>query len=190
LGAAPRRRQSSLRAAVVLDLTDRCRYWGYDRPMKTRIFAWSAVLALLVPAAATAQTDGDAVADRPGIGTLVSSLDGLDREVRELQSLGRLTRADIRVVSIGSALNPDEIATFQDAIARNRTAVDELRKFVTTSDVAVIGDDTVPIALREYLGDAGIAVSDIVAVNVTGATVTFFVGESPIEIGPDVLEEI
>jgi hypothetical protein len=158
--------------------------------MKTRIFAWSAVLALLVPAAATAQTDGDAVADRPGIGTLVSSLDGLDREVRELQSLGRLTRADIRVVSIGSALNPDEIATFQDAIARNRTAVDELRKFVTTSDVAVIGDDTVPIALREYLGDAGIAVSDIVAVNVTGATVTFFVGESPIEIGPDVLEEI
>jgi hypothetical protein len=152
--------------------------------MKMRIFAWSAALALLVPAAATGQTDGDAVADRPGIGTLVSSLDGLDREVRELQSLGRLTRADIRVVAIGSALNPDEIATFQDAVARNRTAVDELRKFVTTSDVAVIGDDTVP-TLREYLGDAGIAVSDIVAVNVTGATVTFFVGESPIEIGPE-----
>jgi hypothetical protein len=158
--------------------------------MKTRIFAWSAALALLVPAAATGQTDGDAVADRPGIGTLVSSLDGLDREVLELQSLGRLTRADIRVIGIGGALNPDEIATFQDAVARNRTAIDELRKFVTTSDVAVIGDDTVPIALRDYLGDAGIAVSDIVAVNVTGATVTFFVGESPIEIGPDDREEI
>ena len=37
--------------------------------------------------------------------------------------------------------------------------------------------------LREYLGDAGIAVSDIVAVSVTGATVTFFVGEAPVEIG-------
>jgi len=153
--------------------------------MKTRIFAWSATLALLVPAAATGQTNGDAVADRPGIGTLVSSLDGLDREVRELQSLGRLTRADIRVVDIAGALNANEIATFQDAIARNRTAVDELRKFLTTTDVAVIGDDTVPIALREYLADAGIAVSDIVAVNVTGATVTFFVGESAIEIGPE-----
>ena len=153
--------------------------------MKMRILAWSAALALLVPAVATGQTDGDAVVDRPGIGTIVSSLDGLDREVHELQSLGRLTRADIRVIGIGSALNPDEIATFQDAIARNRTAVDELRKFVTTSDVAVIGDDTMPIALREYLGDAGIAVSDLVAVNVTGATVTFFVGESPIEIRPE-----
>lgn len=158
--------------------------------MKMQVFAWSAALALLVPAAATGQVNGDAVADRPGIGTLVSSLDGLDGEVRELQSLGRLTRADIRVVDIGSALNPDEIATFEDAIARNRTAVDELRKFLPTTDVAVIGDDTVPIALREYLSDAGIAVSDIVAVNVTGATVTFFVGESPIQIEPEVGEEI
>jgi hypothetical protein len=151
--------------------------------MKTRIVACIAALALLVPAAAIGQAEGvDAVADRPGIGTLVAALDGLDRQVQELQSLGRLTRADIRVVGIGSALNSDEIATFQDAIARNRTAIDELRKFVTTSDVAVIGDDTVPIALRDYLGDAGVAVSHIVAVNVTGTTVTFFVGESPIEI--------
>jgi hypothetical protein len=151
--------------------------------MKMRIIAWNVALALLVPAAAIGQAEGvDAVADRPGIGTLVSSLDGLDREVQELQSLGRLTRADIRVVGIGGALNPDEVATFHDALARNRTAIDELRKFVTTSDVAVIGDDTVPIALRDYLGEAGVAVSDIVAVNVTGNTVTFFVGESPIEI--------
>ncbi|CAN5850553.1 hypothetical protein BH20GEM1_BH20GEM1_12090 [soil metagenome] len=151
--------------------------------MKTRIIAWNLALALLAPAAAIGQTEGvDAVADRPGIGTLVSSLDGLDREVQDFQSLGRLTRADIRVVGIGSALNPDEIATFHDALARNRTAIDELQKFVTTSDVVVIGDDTVPIALRDYLGEAGIAVSDIVAVNVTGNTVTFFVGESPIEI--------
>jgi hypothetical protein len=147
--------------------------------MRTRIVALSAALAVLAPAAAIGQTDDvDAVADQPGIGTLVSSLDRLELEVQELQSLGRLTPADVRVVGIGSALAGDEFATFQDAVARNRTEIDELRKFLTTSDVAVIGDDTVPIALRDYLGDAGVGLSDVVAVNVTGTTVTFFVEQS------------
>lgn len=147
--------------------------------MEKRILVLSAALALAIPAAASGQTDRvEAVAARPGIGTLVTALDGLEREVHELQSLGGLREADIRAVGIGSALADDEIATFQDALSRNRAEIVEMRKFLTTTDLAVIADDAARIPLRDYLGYAGIGVRDIVALSVMGGTVTLFVEDA------------
>ena len=151
--------------------------------MRIRILVLSATLALVVPGSANGQTDGvEAVTARPGIGTIVTALEGLDGEVRELQSLGRLTPTDIRAQGIGSALEDDEIATFQDALSKNRGEIVEMRKFLTTADVTVVEDDNVPIPLREYLGYTGIAVDDIVALNVTGGSVTLFVDDALLQV--------
>ena len=147
--------------------------------MNTRIPFLIVTFAIALPATAVAQAGGtDAVVDRPGIGTLVPALDRVDSETNELQALGRLALADLRVVRVGSVLDSDDRATFEEALAKNRTQVGELRKFLTTTDLQIVGADDVSMTFQDYLDGNDIGVSDVVAVNVTGGTVTLFVDES------------
>ena len=151
--------------------------------MNTRVPFLIVTFAIALPATAAAQAGGtDAVVDRPGIGTLVPALAGVESETHELQALGRLALADLRVVRVGSVLDGDDRATFEGVLAKNRTQVDELRKFLTTTDLQIVGADDVAMTFRDYLDENDIGVNDVVAVNVTGATVTLFVDESPVEI--------
>lgn len=143
-----------------------------------RILGLLAAFAV-VPAAALGQTgSADSAADRPGIGTLVSALDRVGSEMNELQALGRLPLADLQVVRVGNVLDGNDIATFEEALAKNRTQVDELRKFLTTTDLQIVGADEVSMTFRDYLDGNDVGVSDIVAVNVSGGKVTLFVDES------------
>ena len=146
------------------------------------LLGFLAAFALVVPANAFAQAGAESAVDRPGIGTLIPALDRTDGEVNELRSLGRLALADLRLVRVASVLDGDDRATFESALARNRTQVDDLRKFLTTTDLQIVGADDVSMTLRDYLDDNDVGVSDVVAVNVTSATVTLFVDESAVEI--------
>ena len=146
------------------------------------LLGFLAAFALVVPATAFAQAGAESAVDRPGIGTLIPALDRTDGEVNELQSLGRLALADLRLVRVASVLDGDDRATFEEALAKNRTQVDDLRKFLTTTDLQIVGADDVAMTFRDYLDDNDVGVSDVVAVNVTGATVTLFVDESAVEI--------
>ncbi|MGH7567233.1 MAG: hypothetical protein ACREK2_10425 [Gemmatimonadota bacterium] len=147
--------------------------------MNTRIPFLIVTFAIALPATAIAQAGGtDAVVDRPGIGTLVPALDRVDSETNELQALGRLALADVRVARVGSVLDGDDRATFEEALAKNRTKVDELRKFLTTTDLQIVGADDVAMTFRDFLDGNDVEVSDVVAVSVSGGTVTLFVDES------------
>ncbi len=141
------------------------------------------ILVLVAPAAARGQAGAESAADRPGIGTLVPALDRVESETHELQSLGRLALGDLRVVRVGSILGVDERAAFEDALARNRTRVDELRKFLATTDLQVVGADDVAMTLSEYLNGNDVGVRQVVAVSVSGGAVTLFVDEPELEVG-------
>jgi hypothetical protein len=146
------------------------------------LLGFLAAFALVVPATAFAQAGAESAVDRPGIGTLIPALDRSDTEANELQALGRLALGDLQVVRVGSVLDGGDRATFEEALAKNRTQIEELRKFLTTTDLQIVGADDVSMTLRDYLDDNDVGVSDVVAVNVTGATVTLFVDESAVEI--------
>ena len=149
----------------------------------SRILSLAAVLALLAPAAAYAQAGAESAVDRPGIGTLVPALDRVESETNELQSLGRLALGDLRVVLVGSVIGGEERGTFEDALARNRTQVDELRKFLSTTDLQVVGADEVTMTLGEYLNGNDVGVREVVAVDVAGSAVTLYVDEPEVEVG-------
>lgn len=148
-----------------------------------RILCLISVLAMAPPDAAHGQAGADSVADRPGIGTLIPALDRVESETNELQSLGRLALGDLRVVRVGSVLGGDERGTFEEALARNRTQVDELRQFLSTTDLQVVGEDEVAMTLREYLNGNDVGIRQVVAVSVTGGAVTLFVDEPELEVG-------
>ena len=141
------------------------------------------VAILAAPAAARGQVGTESAADRPGIGTLVPALDRVESETHELQSLGRLALDDLRVVRVGSVLGVDERGAFEDALARNRTQVDELRKFLGTTDLQVVGADDVTMSLAEYLNGNDVGVRQVVAISVSGGAVTLFVDEPELEVG-------
>ena len=148
-----------------------------------RILSLAAVLALVAPAVAYAQAGAESATDRPGIGTLVPALDRVGSETSELQSLGRLTLGDLRVVRVASVIGSEERGTFGDALARNRTQVDELRKFLSTTDLQVVGADEVTMTLGEYLSGNDVGVREVVAVDVAGNAVTLYVDEPEVEVG-------
>lgn len=148
-----------------------------------RILRLTVILTLAAPVVAYAQAGAESAADRPGIGTLVPALDRLESETNELQSLGRLALADLRVVRVESVLAGDERGTFEEALARNRTQVDELRQFLSTTDLQVVGDDEVAMTLRDYLNGNDVGVRQVVAVSVSGGAVTLFVDEPELEVG-------
>ncbi|HYO46800.1 MAG TPA: hypothetical protein VEY33_08950 [Gemmatimonadota bacterium] len=100
--------------------------------------------------------------------------------MNELQALGSLALADVRVVNVEVVLDGDDLSVFDEALAKNRTVVDELRKFLTTTDIRITGADNVAITFRDYLSDNEVGVSDVVAVGVSGGTVTLFV-DNPTE---------
>jgi len=77
----------------------------------------------------------------------------------------------------------DERATYEDALARNRTQVDELRKFLSTSDLQVVGSDATTITLGEYLNGNEVGAREVIAVDVTGGAVTLFVDQPEAVIG-------
>jgi hypothetical protein len=140
-------------------------------------------LCLAGPVAARAQEGVESAVDRPGIGTLVPALDRVESETNELQSLGRLSLGDLRVVRVGSVIATEERETFEEAVARNRTQVDELRKFLSTTDLQVVGADEVTMTLGEYLNGNDVGVREVVAVDVAGGAVTLFVDEPEVEVG-------
>ncbi|HET6638880.1 MAG TPA: hypothetical protein VFH82_08880 [Gemmatimonadota bacterium] len=142
-----------------------------------------ALLSFAVPAAALGQAGAESAADQPGIGTLVPALDRVESETHELQALGRLAIGDLRVVRVGSVIAGDERATYEDALARNRTQVDELRKFLSTSDLQVVGSDATTITLGEYLNGNEVGAREVIAVDVTGGAVTLFVDQPEAVIG-------
>lgn len=168
----------------VLNLTDPSSATGYDRAMRSlRALPWILLLTLAAPAAALGQTGAESAADRPGIGTIVPALDRVGDETNQLQSLGRLAVGDLRVVRVAGVVADDERATFEEALARNRTQVDELRQFLRTADLQVVGDDEVSMTLREYLNGNDVGVRQVVAVSVSGGAVTLFVDEPELEVG-------
>ena len=138
---------------------------------------WILCLIPFVLSAPSAAFGQDTAADRPGIGTLVPALDRVETETNELQSLGRLALGDLRVVRVGSVIGDAERETFEDALARNRTQVDELRKFLSTTDLQVVGADEVTMTMGEYLNGHDVGVREVVAVDVAGGAVTLFVDE-------------
>ncbi len=144
---------------------------------------WIGFLALGAPAAALGQAGAESATDRPGIGTLVPALDRVEDETNELQSLGRVAVGDLRVVRVAGVVAGDERATFEEALARNRTQVDELRSFLRTTDLQVVGADAATMTLREYLNGNDVGIRQVVAVSVTGSAVTLFVDESELEVG-------
>jgi hypothetical protein len=148
-----------------------------------RILRLIVMLGLAAPAAAYAQAGAESAVDRPGIGTLVPALDRVQSETNELQALGRLSLGDLQVVRVGSVIVGEERGTFEEALARNRTQVDELRKFLSTTDLQVVGADEVTMTLGEYLSGNDVGVREVVAVDVAGAAVTLFVDEPEVEIG-------
>ncbi len=144
-----------------------------------RILGLLAVFAVVAPTAAFGQTgSADAAVDQPGIGTVVFALDRVGSERNELQAVGRLALANLRVVRVRSVLDAADLPLFEETLAKNRTEVDELRKFLTTTDVAILGADNVAMTFRDYLADNDVAVNDVVTVDVSGGTVTLFVDES------------
>ncbi len=148
-----------------------------------RVVSFAALLALVAPAAAQAQAGAESAVDRSGIGTLVPALDRVESEANELQSLGRVVLGDLRVVRVASVIASAERGTFEDALARNRTQVDELRKFLSTTDLQVVGADEVTMTLGEYLTGNDVGVREVVAVDVAGGAVTLYVDEPEVEIG-------
>ena len=142
-----------------------------------------ALLSFAVPAVALGQAGAESATDQPGIGTLVPALDRVESETHELQALGRVALGDLRVVRVGSVIAGDERGTFEDALARNRTQVDDLRKFLSTSDLQVVGADETTMTLGEYLNGNDVGVREVVAVDVTGGAVTLFVDEPETEVG-------
>ncbi|HET6361485.1 MAG TPA: hypothetical protein VFH11_05450 [Gemmatimonadota bacterium] len=148
-----------------------------------RVFRLIVMLVLAAPVAAYAQAGAESTVDRPGIGTLVPALDRVESETNELQALGRLSLGDLQVVRVGSVIGGEERGTFEEALARNRTQVEELRKFLSTTDLQVVGADEVTMRLGEYLSGNDVGVREVVAVDVTGAAVTLFVDEPEVEIG-------
>ena len=84
---------------------------------------------------------------------------------------------------VGSVIGNDERGTFEEALARNRTQVDELRKFLSTADLQVVGADEVTMTLGEYLNGNDVGVREVVAVDVAGGAVTLFVDEPEVEVG-------
>jgi hypothetical protein len=148
-----------------------------------RIFPVLVLAALGAPAAVFGQAAAESAVDRPGIGTLVPALDRVESETNELQSLGRLALGDLRVVRVGSVLATGERGAFEDALARNRTQVDELRRFLSTADLQVVGADEVAMTLGEYLNGNDVGVREVVAVDVAGSAVTLFVDEPELEVG-------
>jgi hypothetical protein len=140
-------------------------------------------LCLATAAAAFGQSGTDSTTDRPGIGTIVPALDRVDGETHELQSLGRLAIGDLRIVRIAAVVAGDDRGTFEEALARNRTRVDELRQFLSTTDLQVVGDDDVTMTLGEYLNGNDVGVRQVVAVSVSGGAVTLFVDEAELEVG-------
>jgi hypothetical protein len=141
------------------------------------------VLSLTGPLTAYAQAGAESAVDRPGIGTLVPAIDRVETETNELQSLGRLALGDLRVVRVGGVVAAEDRGTFEEALARNRTQVDELRKFLSTSDLQVIGADEATMTLGEYLNGNDVGVREVVAVDVAGGAVTLFVDEPEVEVG-------
>ena len=148
-----------------------------------RILPVLVLAALGAPAAAHAQVGADSATDRPGMGTLVPALDRVETETNELQSLGRLALGDLRVVRVRGVIGDAERGTFEDALARNRTQIEELRKFLSTTDLQVVGADEVPMTMGEYLNGHDVGVREVVAVDVAGAAVTLFVDDPEVEIG-------
>jgi hypothetical protein len=148
-----------------------------------RALPWIVLLALAAPAAAFGQAGAESATDRPGIGTLVPALERVAEETNELQSLGRLAVGDLRVVRVAGVVTGDERATYEEALARNRTQVDELRSFLRTTDLQVVGLDAGTMTLRDYLNGNDVGVRQVVAVSVTGGAVTLFVDESELEVG-------
>lgn len=147
-----------------------------------RILPVLALAALGGPAAVFGQA-AESVVDRPGIGTLVPALDRVESETNELQSLGRLALGDLRVVRVGSVIATGERGAFEDALARNRTQVEELRRFLSTADLQVVGADEIAMTLGEYLNGNDVGVREVVAVDVAGSAVTLFVDEPELEVG-------
>ena len=107
----------------------------------------------------------------------------MESETNELQSLGRVALGDLRVVRVGSVVAGDERETFEEALARNRTQVDELRQFLSTTDLQVVGPDAATFTLGEYLNGNQVGAREVVAVDVTGGAVTLFVDEPEVVIG-------
>lgn len=140
-------------------------------------------LACLSPAPLLGQTEtADTAINRPGIGTVVSALDRVATETNELMALGSLAFSDIRIVNVGAVLGQEDLRLFDEAFARNRSRVVELRKVLATSDIQVVGKNRFILSLREFLNDT-VGVNDVVAVNVSGGTVTLFVDEPVALIG-------
>ena len=151
--------------------------------MTRRSLSLYVLLCLAAPASAYAQAGAESAVDRPGIGTLVPALDRVESETNELQSLGRVALGDLRVVRVGSVVTGDERETFEEALARNRTQVDELRQFLSTTDLQVVGPDAATFTLGEYLNGNQVGAREVVAVDVTGGAVTLFVDEPEVVIG-------
>jgi hypothetical protein len=148
-----------------------------------RILPVLVLAALSAPAAVFGQAAVESAVDRPGIGTLLPALDRVGTETNELQSLGRLALGDLRVVRVGSVIASEERGTFEEALARNRTQVEELRKFLSTSDLQIVGADEATMTLGEYLNGNDVGVREVVAVEVAGSAVTLFVDEPEVEVG-------
>ena len=141
------------------------------------------VIAWLLPSPLLSQTEtADTAINRPGIGTVVTALDRVATETNELMALGSLAFSDIRIVNVGAVLGGDDLRLFDEAFARNRSGVVELRKIIATSDIQVVGKNRFVLSLREYLNDT-VGVNDVVAVNVSGGRVTLFVDEPVALIG-------
>ena len=65
-----------------------------------------------------------------------------------------------------------------DSAARTHPQqVDELRKFLSTSDLQVVGSDATTITLGEYLNGNEVGAREVIAVDVTGGAVTLFVDQ-------------
>ena len=142
-----------------------------------------AFVSLAGPVAAYAQAGVESAVDRPGIGTLVPAVDRVASETNELQSLGRMALGDLRVVRVGSVIAAEDRGTFDEALARNRTQIEELRKFLSTTDLQVVGADEATMTLGEYLNGNDVGVREVVAVDVAGSAVTLFVDEPEVEVG-------
>jgi hypothetical protein len=123
-----------------------------------------ALLATTIPAIALAQGGNRQATGQPNFGTLISSMNNTAAEMTELNELKNLTATNVRVVNIEDLLKGNNVEAFNNALNRNKAETAKLTSALNGNKV-----------LTDYLKTNNIAVSRVVAIDVSGGVVTLFV---------------
>ena len=105
----------------------------------------------------------NAQAGQANFGAVISTLNNAKAEVREIKALNNLTASDVRVVSIDDTLKANNVEALNNALSKNEAEVKNLR-------TTIEGNKAIVSALSQN----NVEVSDVVAADVSGNSVTIY----------------